>query len=81
MLTIDESNGAKYPFRVVITHPVLRKQGFAYWHREKDHSDCGLNDALDATTLYFSNRTDAERLVHNITSDLASSDFRPARSA
>ena len=72
MLAIAECQGVRYPFRVVLSHPLLRKQGFAYWHGEKERIDCGLNDAVDATTLLFAKRADAERLVEKITSDLSS---------
>ena len=70
MLTITENQGVRYPVRIVLNHPLLRKQGFEYWSREKELIDCGLNDALDATTLLFAKRTDAERFVETITSDL-----------
>ena len=72
MLAIAEGQGVRYPFRVVLNHPLLRKQGFAYWHDEKERIDCGLNDSVDATTLLFAKRADAERLVQSITSDLSS---------
>lgn len=75
MLTITENQGIRYPFRVVLNHPLLRTQGFQYWSREKELVDCGLNDALDATTLLFAKRTDAERLVETIISDLSVSDI------
>lgn len=72
MLAIAESQGTRYPFRVVLSHPQLRRQGFDYWHQEKSRIDCGLNEALEATTLLFSKRVDAERLVERIVSDLTS---------
>jgi hypothetical protein len=71
VLAIAEGQGLRYPFRVVLRHPLLRKQGFAYWHREKERLDCGLNDAVDATTLLFAKRADAEHLVQSIASDLS----------
>ena len=48
MIAIVETQSFKYPFRVVIEHPSLRKQGFEYWHSMKERIDCGLDDALDA---------------------------------
>ena len=74
MLAIAESQGVRYPFRVVLSHPRLRKQGFAFWHREKERLDCGLNEGVDATTLLFGKRTDAQRLLETIMSDVAPDD-------
>ena len=60
MLVVSESVGVRYPYRVTVTDNFARSRAFRFWHREKERIDCGFDDALEASTLLFSKRSDAE---------------------